>query len=39
MGIESGRRKIINHNFLQGQGIHPHVKDLQHLSKKSLTLW
>ena len=28
MGIESGRRKIINHDFVQGQG-NPHVKDLQ----------
>ena len=29
MGIESGRRKIINHDFALGQEIHPRVKDLQ----------
>ena len=29
MRIESGRRKIINHDFVQGQGNPLRVKDLQ----------
>ena len=29
MRIESDRRKIINHDFVQGHGNHPRVKDLQ----------
>ena len=29
MGIEIGGRKIINHDFVQGQGNPPRVKDLQ----------
>ena len=28
MGIESGRRKIINHNFVQGQG-NPLCRDME----------
>ena len=45
MRIESGRRKIINHGFVQGQGNPPRVKDLQRprpgklvVDFKSLTL-
>ena len=30
MGIEGGRRKIINHDFVQDREIQPRVKDLQH---------
>ena len=29
MGIEGGRRKIINHDFVQGHGIHRRGRDLQ----------
>ena len=36
MGIESGRRKIINHDFVQGQGNPPSFQSLQIYSQDNI---